>query len=154
MQEKWMGELILTIGHEIAVVRRHPNTELSVRSKPCDEIKLERLLGQSPNVIPDPATGGLDYLTIIYGGGGVHRTASGRGGREDPARAPERSRPPPTQAALVCPVSARHRSPEAVLGLKIARHRPRGTSQNVDPSTATDRKHADHVADTRATVCC
>ena len=77
MQEKWMGELILAIGHKIAVVRRHPNTEPNVRSKPCDEIKLERLLGQAPIVIPDPATGGLDYLTIIYGGGGLHRTASG-----------------------------------------------------------------------------
>ena len=69
MQGKWMGELILAIGHKIAVVCRHSDTGSSVRSKPCDEIKLERLLGQAPIVIPDPATGGLDYLTIIYGGG-------------------------------------------------------------------------------------
>ena len=33
-----------------------------------------------------------------------------------------------------------------------ARHRPGGTSQNVDPSIATDRKHADRVADTGAMV--
>ena len=77
MQEKWMRELILAIGHKIAVVRRHPDTGPSVRSKPCDETKLERLLGQVPIVIPDPATGGLDYLTIMYGDGGLHRTASG-----------------------------------------------------------------------------
>ena len=73
-----MGERILAIGHKIAVVRRHLDTGPSVRSKPCDEIKLERLLGQAPIVISDPATGGLDYLTKICGGGGLHQAATVR----------------------------------------------------------------------------
>ena len=30
-----MGKLILAIGHKITVVRRHPNTSPSMRSKPC-----------------------------------------------------------------------------------------------------------------------